>query len=316
MYQNWFLDSPPVLVLEKEKAGYVMVSGRDFIVKAAGHSAIFYELLLKMHATSWRRSDSVKTWITESPVDFVHGQTGRCQMFHRPINIHQLFAGEEILRRSEYQLANVLFDREDVVLAGLDMAGNLALRKKTGGHDPLKRSGDVSALLEDGSVIQHLQRVMYKLETGMTATLFENDGQWKLLVSKTSSSSRGIHLQDDAELPLLTENMRLCYQNGSLGFVGERSYQESLHGQWLIKIEIEQARSVSLHDVRVFGGGDSEDDADYGRIGKARLDGRPLRRGGAFVVRLPKQTEVKKEAIEQALVQVAAGGEYPVIVFE
>ena len=88
------------------------------------------------------------------------------------------------------------------------------------------------------------------------------------------------------------------------------------NGVKIADISIVKKSIIKTYDLRQLGGGEASSVVNYEMIDEGNILGRPYRRGGVLIVKLPKRYESYKNLIQAELDKNINSGSLPILVFE
>lgn len=319
-YINLFTDNCPILLVERKKAGYAIVMHKSFITQIDKYSKLFYEILMWVYLRNYYKTPLTANWITDKPVDYLAYQKNKYNLHHGIANINTMLAARNPNIGNEYQIVDVVFNSTAVILLNVLPNGDLLFAKtKAAIADPKKEDGYISVFTPKQSVIQYKQRVIKRLETGITVQT-DTSGIYPVLTvlpCKSTNYEIDTDLYTTLTISDITKKYYLCCKNSVFSLVTSKDYDSSKHGMKTATVSVSTAVNTYQYDIRVLGGGlPAKEAPDYDLLDIGHINGRPVRLGGTLIIHLPRRLENHQQKIEEAVSQHIAAGEYPIFLFD
>lgn len=351
IYHNLFIgDYAPVIIIEHIGRGYEIISSTEVLKNIIANIQLMYECIMYCYLNSYKTTEILSQWITSKIPDYQieSGRLVNKKYFVSDIDLYNYFN----LKGSEMDLYSVdikadtnipgdnnqdLYEPNSAITY-IGMSGGRLMFNKNVTEDspyknePVKPIGWVS--IYDGTHVNYLKEIHYLIETNLDSKIFtvvnENDLDVKILAFKSTTLGIDTKLPIDKVISFIKtevntiEKIReaeyLFYidlNNQEVDYVFKEDYKQEL-GMALFTIKVYQTSdSVNITDMRQLGGGLVEDKADnYNLMDIGHIEGRPFRKAGTIVFKLPKKYEPFEENILKAINKYISASELPVIFFE
>ena len=314
-----------VLLLSKDGGGSIIISPKNFFVNITSNAKIVYDVMMHIFLNSWEKSKTITSWITNQPVDYMAYTKSPLGRNQKKITLDDLLQDDNFEIEDEYIINSIEIDNENVVLVRMSAEKELYFKKIGEIKDPEKGAKAISYLTTKGTVVNYEQEEIYTVEKPVSLSYSYNDGHLYIIAEPIFSSEQQINLPEGAELevPDLSKTYYLCTRKVNapdesvLRLIEEDEYMMSLHGMLLAKININTNTKTEIMDIRIPGGGlPLPDDDDYDMLDIGGIEGRPLRRGGTLIFRLPIILKEHREKIEQEIKKHIVAGTEAILVFD
>ena len=314
-----------ILVLRKQKKGYIIVTNEDFLNDAQQNAKLIYETLMKVYLNGYYKSREEKTWITDEAVDYMAYNNAKLGIRQGSVNLDRLLANDRFDAGSDYQLLSVKTSVEDVIFVGLDEKNNLLFEKIAGNKDPKKGPNEISYMTTKGTVINFVTDDINYIEEPISIETTINGPDIYVTIHAYHNSRYKINMESDQTLkmPDNYNTYLICVKRSKEGLDNEFNlvrpdyYRQDENGIKVASVSVISSSDVNVSDIRPLGGGLPEDlDGDYDLMDIGHVQGRPYRKGNALIIHLPKKLKTYKERIEMEVKKHVAAGDYPIFVFD
>lgn len=317
-----------ILILERKQGGYLIVTPTFILNDLKSNAHLVYEIMMYVFLKSYYLSDTVSSWITDEPVDYMAYYARKVNRRHKEISLSSLLQNADYEIGNSYELIDVTVHTEpegSVVFAGISQDGTMRFLKSGGHADPQKGDGYISFLTTRLTVINYIQEDVNILESKLLLDYTIVDSVGYITVHPFVSSSLRIHTASDQTLRITEPNIShyLCSLPGvpeiesTMQLVVKDQYDEKLHGHVLAVITLKAKRATKLYDISIDGGGLPEASPDdYNMIDIGNTYGRPYRIGSTMIIRMPKKYKKYDPYIRAAVLDHISSGEYPVFIYE
>lgn len=317
-----------ILILERKNSGYLIVTPTFILNDLKSNVHLVYEVMMYVFLKSYYLSDTMSSWITDEPVDYMAYYARKVNRRHKEITLDSLLQNADYEIGSSYELVDVTVDTEPedtVTFAGISQNGTMRFLKAGGRPDPQKQDGYISFLTTRLTVINYVQEDVNILESKLMLDYTIVDSVGYITVHPFVSSSLRIHTASDQTLRISDPNVihYLCSLPGvpeiesTMQLIPFDQYDEKLHGHILATIILKAKRATKLYDISIEGGGLPEAAKDdYNMIDIGNTYGRPYRVGSTMIIRMPKKYKEYDPYIRAAVLDHISSGEYPVFIYE
>lgn len=341
VYHNLFNDSQftPALIEEHIGKGFVVYVSDDIVMNAIAYSKLLYECMFYVYSRAYLTSELITDWITEDVPDYIvtNNRLTKKDRFISQQKYYQIFG----LEKDEASLYRVNIESSYPYVKYTELTDDyLTFVKDTTGYednkDPVKSDGQISVLTSKQTMI-YFDEFIYRINDSLNELIAVDkiDNEIKIIIKPFRHSDAGIYLTTNTELTIplnyvnaSDENIQItnadyyivCKENLSasyLEYVDSTEYTKSM-GLILATIQVRQGKANTLlYDMRSRGGGLPAEEKDvYDCFDIGHIYGRPYRKGGSFIITLPKRLEPYKSTIEPTVKQYCAAEEYPIITFK
>ena len=342
-YHNIFNKSnkTPILIEEHEGKGFVVYAINDILYQSALNSKIFYEVMFYIYSKAYVKTKQYTEWIADEIPDFivVNNKLIKKDKFMSQLELHKMFG------LNEYEVVPYTINIDKEVYPYIKFTGltnnYLTFEKDTTGtndayKDPVKPSDAISIYTSRQDIL-YFNNFLYKIDDSLEENIKVEriDNKINVTIKPFRHSSSGIYIKTltSLDIPLSYTNdagNEIQITNADYYIVSKdnesASYLEYINanqyskkdGDILAIIQVRQDETeILVYDMRQRGGGLPESEKDnYNCFDIGHIFGRPYRKGGSFIITLPKRLEEHKKMIEETVKQYCAAEEYPIIIFE
>ena len=284
------------------------------------HPTISLSDSLRQDNISLKQALTLSTVVTSSNVDYL-GVDNRSHMFFSK----KTYTDPTIPNGTSTILSEnntVLLCNSSPVITTIEEKINLTYRKTATGYT---------------LIIQPYKNSYYKISTEyMELPLYDNIKDYVLYLETNAMLNSNISTKkDNMELYIggkdkyddnVSTNIAV---DGSTLYINSRSgstIESKLklepkrmymgNGVKIADISIVKKSIIKTYDLRQLGGGEASSVVNYEMIDEGNILGRPYRRGGVLIVKLPKRYESYKNLIQAELDKNINSGSLPILVFE
>lgn len=320
-YSNLFSDEyPPILLLEKENEGFIIISHNSFIDDIEKNIKLFYEILLHVFLSKYEKAISKESWITDNPIDYIGKQGVVCLKNHEEINLSKMLENKNCNIGDNYQLIAIDANNSNVIFTDIDSKNNLYFSKinKT---DPAKKITEKTMFSINGTVIQYSEEVIMLIENKMNINVVN---ERYIRIDKCKSSKYRLNQEENTllKIPDLAKMYYLVLVKTSddsyFRLVDRTDYDYDF-------IKIAEIKTVLYNnieniDIRKCGGGLPENIVevldDYNLQDISHLKGRPYRNAYTSVIKLPKRLQKYDGIIKTELEKHRAVGDNLMLLYD
>lgn len=342
-YHNIFnsTNKTPILIEEHVGKGFAIYCINEILYQASLYSKIFYEVMFYVYAKSYIQTRQYTEWITDEIPEYivVNNKLTKKDKFMSQLELHKMFGLNEYevvpyainINEEKYPFVKFTGLTNNYLTFEKDISGSNDAYK-----DPVKNSDAISIYTSRQDVL-YFNNFLYKIDDSLEENIKVEriDNKVNVTIKPFRHSSTGIYVKTltSFDIPLSYTNdlgneiqitnadyYITCKNNESasyLEYIESTSYSKK-DGDIIATIQIRQDETeILVYDMRQRGGGLPESEKDnYNCFDIGHIFGRPYRRGGSFIVTLPKRLEKHKDMIEKTVKQYCAAEEYPIIIFE
>lgn len=317
-----------ILILEKKKSGYLIVTPTFILNDLEKNAKLVYEIMMHVFLKSYYRSDTMSSWITNNPVDYVAYYMQKVNLNHKMVKLDSLLQNANYEIGQNYELIDVTIKctpANAVTFAGINSNGELRFLKTGGTQDPKKVEEAISFLTTKTTVINYRQEDVNIVESKLLLDYNIINDVAYLTVHPFASSSMRIHTSSDQTFRIADADISyyLCTLPSSLEventfqIIPFDQYSYDKHGNVLAKVTLRGKKTTKLYDISIKGGGLPESLEDnYNLIDIGNTYGRPYRVGSTLIIKIPKRYKEYDAYIKNAIVEHMASGDYPVVIYQ
>lgn len=318
-YLNQFNGECPILLLEKQNKGYILVAHESFFKDVAQNVRLIYEILIGTFLNAYYRTPEKNIWITDSVVDYIALKESRFGMNHERVTLDEMLYNVDCDIGPEHMLLEVWTSSPEVIFQGITKDNVLLFAKVGLSRDPRKEEDFISVYTTKQTVMHYKKQSINKMETDLEVVpIYEETGNY-ISIQPYRSTSLKIFSKEEQLLRVPEEHLEyiLCCKDSIFKLVPARFYNPLTDGLKMATVKVIQNRVVKNYDMRILGGGLPEDcEPNFNMLDIGHIEGRPYRIGSAMIITLPKRLEPYKELIEKTVQQHISSGDYPIILFE
>ena len=317
-----------ILILEKKKSGYLIVTPTFILNDLEKNAKLIYEVMMHVFLKSYYRSDTMSSWITNNPIDYAAYYVQKINRRHKMVKLDSLLQNANYEIGQDYELIDVTVrctPQNAVSFVGINTNGELLFLKTGGAQDPKKAEEAISFLTTKTTVINYRQEDVNIVESKMLLDYNIIDDIAYLTVHPFASSSMRIHTASDQTFRISEANIKyyLCALSTSpevesmFQVIPFDQYSYNKHGHILAAVILRGKKTTKLYDISIKGGGLPESLEDnYNLIDIGNTYGRPYRVGSTMIIKLPKRYKEYDAYIKNAIVEHMASGDYPVVIYQ
>ena len=342
-YHNIFNDNKktPIVIEEHIGKGFVVYCINDILYNSSLYSNIIYEIMFYVYSKSYIKTKSYTEWITDVMPEYVvvNNKLTKKDKFMSQIELHKMLGLNENevtpyainIDESKYPFVKFTGITNNYLTFEKDVSDNNSVYK-----DPSKPNDSISIYTSRQDVL-YFNNFLYKIDDSLEENMKVEriDNMVNVTIKPYRHSSSGIYIKTltSLNIPLSYINdlgnevqitnadyYIVCKHNDSasyLEYIDSTIYSKK-DGDILATIQIRQDETeILIYDMRQRGGGLPESEKDnYNCFDIGHIFGRPYRKGGSFIVTLPKRLEQHKDMLLETIKQYCAAEEYPIIIFE
>lgn len=306
-----------VLLLEKEKGGFIIITPENFLKNITDNAKVIYDVLFYVYSQEYRLSNLFASWIVDEPVDYAVYTYQKINQYHSNINLNKLFTS-----LMPYNLLQVSIQNKGVSFVRIAPNGDMFFRKNGQAHKDAPKDDRISFLTEKKTILfYNEENVFYKKSRAQLSYKNRSDGRLSLIVQPLLDSENSLFGEEEKEL--LVPDISLNYvivanrvgQTEKFSLKEKRLYKLS-DGIKIAEVSFTPLYDVKAMDTRIKGGGlPSGEPDDYDLIDVGNIYGRLYRLGGTFIIKLPKRLKEHKNKLEPEVRKHATAGDYPVFLY-
>lgn len=299
----------PIIVIEKPDTGYIVISHKNLFNSIENYGGYIYNVIIQLYLHSYIETDSIETWITDEPVDYIGSLNTPYRRNHPVININDMVLKKQD-NISRYKIINERISRDDIFQESIDSYKNVYFKKllKT---DPVKQSAETVSIFTVQNTVVYYDNPRIRLiedDVHIYTQIDDNENCYITVSPFISSSNRIIVNEpkkfkiDDIEqsydiyvLPINKDNISEV--------VMVESYKNSQikSAIYIGTVHVEFEGDPFAYDIRMLGGGLPQKYNNYEMLDIGNIKGRPYRTGTGAVIKLPKRFEKDDVKIRDAV---------------
>lgn len=321
IYTNLFQDKyPPILLLEKENSGFIVISHNSFLDEIENNAKLFYEILMHVFLNQYDIVKSKELWITDYEIDCIRNKETSFLRNHEEVNLAKLLENKNCPIGDEYRLIAIDADNSNVIFTDIDANENLYFSKivKT---DPEKKITDKSLYSTNNTVIQYEDEVIKVIENKISINVMN---ECYLKIDHGVSSK--YRLSEPSSTLLKIDDLTQVYylvlvkteEDSYFKLINKKDYDYDF-------IKIAEIKTILYNnieniDVRKYGGGlpqsviEIADDFNLQDI--SNLQGRPYRDAYTSIIKLPKRLQPYDSIIQSELSKHRAVADNLIVLYE
>lgn len=322
-YSTPFVENSAVLIIEKAKGGFLILTHKSFFDNLNDNVKLLYELMMQVFLKSYYRTKPFSSWITDQPVDYIAFKSSKYNLQHAEINLNNLLKNENYSINDEYNLLDINVSIPEVIFVNMNPQKDLFFYKAGIQPDPVKSKGDISVYTSKHSVIHYSQAVIKKIESGLNIDTEIADSGLYITVHPCHSTQHRINTSQDRTLRIEDPRLEyvLCCKPGTTDI--ENDFVLILANDYTVAdgLKVATVKTVNnlaakTFDLRINGGGlPLDSDPDYNMIDIGHINGRPYRVGSTLIIKLPARFKEHDAKIKEAISKHSSSGDYPVIIY-
>ena len=339
----------PVLILEYENLGFVIISSYSILDDPVQYENFMYEVMMYVYCHTYEATGDVEDWITYKLPDY--------EVSNGIYAVKSNFTAKK-------SISSILDIPGSYSLSKIDIKDSDAIRLLDTGEDLQNTTGAIQCIglnsgkpifTTDGLMagytepdkplgwksiycngyIYYIDKLYYLIEQDITnkIMLIEKDTDLIVKLYGFKSSSLNINKQADTNLKIsfiktdgeLTQRVRdaeytVYYigESGKVSYCFAEDYEEVEGNYKLFNILVQQTDdAVDIYDMRQLGGGLAEDAADnFELLDIGHINGRPYRIAGALVLTMPTKYKPYEAQIQKVLDKYKTAEDYIAIIFK
>ena len=312
-----------MLLVHKKYNGYIVISPTWFLDDLNIVAPVIYDGIMKCYLSSYYKSRTLSTWITDEPVDYQAYRYNRFRRKHNRITLDDFLADEQH-NPDSYKIVDVRVTTPYVKYDGITSDNEILFSKVGGVHDPQKAANEVSLYTTKHTVINYKPEDLFLVETAVNLEFTSTDNVFFLIVHPYISSEKCIYTATDQTFKIedLTIKYNLFVGKGSTDlqntfFLLKENETPELSYVKVASIMFKTEQVPQAYDIRISGGGLPEDqDNDYDMLDIGHVLGRPYRVGSTLIIRLPLKFQGYEERIMSEVDKHISAGDAYVLIFE
>lgn len=311
------------VVKHYKNKGFVIISSDQFIKKATDNYKMIYEVLSQIYLQSYVESSAISGYVCNEPVDYIVKRNSliRSKGFRSEKTYYEYFNSYSA---ADFRLIDVILSDKNVKVSH---SPDYVYFEKVGGPtDVRKPLGGYSILLETQEVA-FVNKWHYVADTQIGYTTQKQEEYINLTLSPFCLNHVYTQQPIEIKLPIVTtvdyakvhielEAYYIVYSNTQFKCVKQKEWNGE--GKVLLSAYICLKKApIQLIDMRTRGGGLPLDKKDnYNLMDISHSEGRPFRKSGAYVVKLPLEAKPYHDEIMKKLEQINVAGKFYSIIYE
>lgn len=316
-------DALACIVRHYDQKGFIIISSEQFIKKSADNYRMIYEILMQIYLQSYLETQEISGYVCDEPIDYIVKRNSliAAKSFRSEKTYYQYFNS---YHASDFQLLHVSLS--DPAVEVTHQPDYVYFKKVGGATQPKKPLSGYSVLLETGEVA-FVDQWHYIANTQISYTLTK-ENEFMLLNLPPFCLDHVLNEQTlQLKLPL-TEviHYEVSYKSSAHYYIIYDQMQFKCleaaewqgEGKCLLSVYLYLKEApIQLIDMRTRGGGLPENKKDnYNLLDIGHNQGRPFRKSGAYVIKLPLTAKPYHDAIMDKLNQISAANKFYTIIYE
>lgn len=342
-------DLVPVLILEYENAGFIIISSYKILDSPTDYESFMYEVMLYVFCRSYLSTDYISEWIT---YDLPNYEVNNNTYSTKTSFTSKTSITSALNLQGSYNLINIEAKDDDSTrtLSSLkdvdDTIGGIKCIGQNNGKPIFVIDGTLDGYTEPkkpvgwksiycNGYIYYIERLYYLIEQDITnkIMMIESDTDLIVKIYNFKSSALNINKQVDTTLKIsfiktdgeLIQRVReaeytIYYikETSKISYCFAEDYEDTDNTYKLFNITIQQTNdAIEIYDMRQLGGGLAEEEPDdYELVDIGHINGRPYRIAGTLVLTMPTKYKPYEEYINKVLDKYKTAEDYVAVFFE
>ena len=315
------MDCETSIIAERNGKGFVIITNLS-LVQAWDEKVsrnIIYETMMETYLRKYEKTRWFTSWITDENVDYLPRQESVFGRKHEIIKVQNLISEDSPLKHSDSMRVIDVEVRGDASLKSVSPDYEIFFIKTGGKVDPPKNTGARSYYTTRNSVISYESESVNRVETPLDIRVESTSKGDYLKVKEFKSTSLKMDtlIEQEVRIPDSIGLFYVCVKGNMINMVISKMYDEEVNGIKIATVESKLSVVIKNYDARKMGGGLPEEVKDiYNLLDIGHIKGKPHRKGGYVVVRLPGRMRANHDLIENALSKHVIGGDLCLIVYD
>lgn len=311
----------PAIMAERIDKGFVIITNTILFEdwQDRTNRDIIYSLLMEAYLRKYEKTRWFTTWIADENVDYLPRQETVYGRKHEVIQVTNLLEETSTLRNSNTIRVVDVEVSGDVRFRSANANYELFFEKTGSKRDPVKNVGARSYYTTRNSIIFYEEESVNRVETALDISVSTTSKGDYVKVKEFKSTSLHIDtiIEQEVRIPDSLGIYYICVKGNMVNVVIERAYSEDINGIKIATVRSELQSVIKNYDARKMGGGLPADKEDnYNLLDISHIKGKPHRKGGYVIVKVPEAIREHHSLIEDALNKHVAGGDLHLIVYE
>lgn len=311
------------IIKQYDSKGFIIISSDQLIEKASQHYKLIYEILMQIFLQSYVETAAISGYVCDDPIDYIvkRNKVLKAQGFRSEKPYYELFNS---YNPNDYKLISVNPSSEFVKVS--HSPDYIYFVKDGGPVLPKKGPTDYAILLENQEVA-YINTWHYIANTQISYKTEQKEDYIEIQLEpfclnhaynpKRATLKASLIETVDYEKKYIESGIfYVVYLNGLLYCMDKRQWNNK--GIVLLSVYVYLTKApIELIDMRVRGGGLPENKKDnYDLLDIGHLQGRPFRKSGAYVIRLPIEARVYHDAIMKELQKISVADRFFSVIYE
>lgn len=316
-------DAVACVIKHYKNKGFVIVSSEQFIKKAADNYKMIYEILTQIYLQSYVESSAINGYVCDEPVDYIVKRNSliASKGFRSEKTYYEYFNSYSA---ADFRLIDVILSDKNVRVSH---APDYVYFEKIGGPTDVKKPINGYSILLETQEVAFVNKWHYIADMQISYALQKQEEYISLILSPFCLNHVYTQQLTEIKLPIVTtidyakvyielETYYVVYDNTQFKCVRQKEWNGE--GKILLSAYIYLKKApIQLIDMRTRGGGLPLDKKDnYNLMDISHSEGRPFRKSGAYVVKLPLEAKPYHDEIMKKLKQISAAGKFYSIIYE
>ena len=315
------LTAEPAIVAERIEKGFVLITNLSLLQSWQDKISrdIMYELLMEVYLRKYEKTRWFTTWIADENVDYLPRQETVFGRKHEVVQVQNLLEETSVLRHSPSLRIVDVQTEGDARFRSANANYELFFEKTGSKKDPVKSVGDRSYYTTRNSIIFYEEESMNRVETALDIRIEKTSKGDYIKVKEFKSTSLHIDtiIEQEVRIPDSIGLFYVCVKDNMVNMVIDKMYTEDVNGIKIATVRSELHSVIKNYDARKMGGGLPADRKEnFNLLDISHIKGKPHRKGGYVIVKVPASLKDNHALIENALDKHIAGGDLHLIVYE
>lgn len=319
----------PVIIKHYKNKGFIIISTYDLMYYCKTNYKLIYEILSYIYFNTYLETENYTQWITDVMPDYIikNNTFSTENNFHSPQKYYEMFGFNYPTKIS---LSDIKISNADI---DISVYNDYIVFSKNSSEksDPIKKDGQYSIFTERQNVI-YVEEIFYTIEQDIQSNvrLIYDDTNYKVKFDNFKHTTMRLDLTGEKQptlliplvetinfkdSPILAKRYSVYCSNNAL-FLKEYSAADLSRSDMLMVISVSRIDSnFEIRDMRRRGGGLPKDKpSDYNLFDIASFLGRPYRKEGTLIFKLPTRYKPHHEIICKIIEQhIAASKQYLIV---
>ena len=316
-------DALGCIVKRYPNKGFIIISSDQFIEKASEHYKIIYEVLMQIYLQSYVETDAISGYICDEAIDYIVKRNNimPSKGFRSEKTYYEMFNSYSA---NDFKLITVKLSSQDVKVSH---SPDYIYFEKIGGPGFPKKPLNGYAVLLETQEVAYIDKWHYIADTQIAYTTTKYEEYMLLTLSPFCLNHVYSNKKVNIQMPLFTtkdyekhriENIIYYIVYRDMQYLCVESSKWDKRGTLIMTVYLYLTKApIELIDMRVRGGGLPENKKDnYNLLDISHIEGRPFRKSGAYVIKLPIEAKPYHDEIMKQLNKISVADRFFSVIYE